>query len=84
MAQAFTESEIADFLAQLDYFRTTLSPRQQRILDTLLESAAGANLDATSEVEGFVHHVEREWPEEKRRIARVLRNAAQRDDTPTR
>lgn len=84
MAQAFTEDEITDFLAQLDSFRAGLAPRQQRILDSLMEAAAGADLDGRSEVEGFVHHVERDLSVERRKIAQVLRRASVRDEGATR
>jgi hypothetical protein len=81
MPQRFTEAEIADFLAQLDQFRGSLSGRQQHILDTLMEAAAGGMgaVQDDSEVEGFVYRTEQTWPVEPRRIARVIRV---RSETP--
>ena len=75
MAQAFTEDEIADFLAQLDRFRRTLPARQQRILDTLMEAAAmdGGEPGIDPEVEAFAWRPEQPWPVEPRRVARAIR-----------
>ena len=83
MSQAFTEDEIADFLAQLDGWRRTLSTRQQRILDALLEAAAGEGAAGIEpDVEGFQwrpEHAGQPWLVEPRRVARVLRRAAEPD-----
>ncbi|MBI2761359.1 MAG: hypothetical protein HYX51_08045 [Chloroflexi bacterium] len=79
MSQQFTEAEIADFLAQLDQFRRTLDGRQQRILDTLLEAAAGTGpmAEVETEVEAYVYRTEQPWSVEPRRIARAIRRRSE-------
>jgi hypothetical protein len=77
MSQQFTEAEIADFLAQLDQFRRTLDGRQQRILDTLLEAAAGPMSEVDSEVEAYVYRTEQPWSVEPRRVARAIRRRSE-------
>lgn len=80
MAQPFSEAEIADFLAQLDSFRSTLSSRQQRILDALLEAAAVSDRDVSidPDVEGFVWRPQQQWPVEPKRVARTIQRMAER------
>jgi hypothetical protein len=80
MAQPFSEAEIADFLAQLDGFRGTLSSRQRLILDALLEAAAVGDRDVgiDPDVEGFAWRPQQEWPVEPKRVARVIQRTADR------
>ena len=79
MAQPYTESEITDFLDQLDVFRSTLSARQQRILDELLSSVAMGIGDAgvDPDREGFQWRPKQEWSVDPKRIARVIQKSTE-------
>jgi hypothetical protein len=79
MPQPYTEAEITDFLAQLDGFRSTLSPRQQRILDELLRSIALGDGEAgiDPDLEGFQWRPKQEWSVDPKRIARAIQKSAQ-------